>query len=185
MPWRHGFLILYTVGRTPWTGDQPVSGPLPTHRTTQTQNKLTQTSMHWVEFEPTVPAFERSKTVHALDRATTVIGISTRLHGVILQKIVLFIITTTRISNLAHYSLILLSFDATQTSLSYWARRWMNHKLWNSFGFVSLYSFFLSIFVWLLQIGERPFFIHFHLGSTDWRETWLIVKHFTGIWNIH
>jgi hypothetical protein len=30
------FLILYTVGRTPWTGDQPVA------RTTQTQNKRTQ-----------------------------------------------------------------------------------------------------------------------------------------------
>jgi hypothetical protein len=29
------FLILYTVGRTPWTGDQPVARPLPTHRTTQ------------------------------------------------------------------------------------------------------------------------------------------------------
>jgi hypothetical protein len=24
------FLIFYTVGRTPWTGDQPVAGPLPT-----------------------------------------------------------------------------------------------------------------------------------------------------------
>jgi hypothetical protein len=33
------FLILYTVGRTPWTGDQPVARPLPTHRTTQTKNK--------------------------------------------------------------------------------------------------------------------------------------------------
>jgi hypothetical protein len=39
------FLILYTVGTTPWTGDQPVTRPLPTHRTTQTQNKRTQTSM--------------------------------------------------------------------------------------------------------------------------------------------
>jgi hypothetical protein len=27
-------LILYTVGRTSWTGDQPVARPLPTHRTT-------------------------------------------------------------------------------------------------------------------------------------------------------
>jgi hypothetical protein len=27
-------LIIYTVGRTPWTGDQPVARPLPTHRTT-------------------------------------------------------------------------------------------------------------------------------------------------------
>jgi hypothetical protein len=26
---------------TPWTGDQPVARPLPTHRTTQTQNKRT------------------------------------------------------------------------------------------------------------------------------------------------
>jgi hypothetical protein len=35
------FLDLYTVGRTPWTGDQAVWRPLPTHRTTQTQNKHT------------------------------------------------------------------------------------------------------------------------------------------------
>jgi hypothetical protein len=33
------FLILYTVGSTPWTDDQPVAWQLPTHRTTQTQNK--------------------------------------------------------------------------------------------------------------------------------------------------
>jgi hypothetical protein len=26
------FFILYTVGRTPWTGDQPVARPLSTHR---------------------------------------------------------------------------------------------------------------------------------------------------------
>jgi hypothetical protein len=26
------FFILHTVGRTPWTGDQPVAMPLPTHR---------------------------------------------------------------------------------------------------------------------------------------------------------
>jgi hypothetical protein len=25
-------LFLYTIGRTPWTGDQPVARPLPTHR---------------------------------------------------------------------------------------------------------------------------------------------------------
>jgi hypothetical protein len=29
------FLNLYRVGRTPWTGDQPVARPLPTHRTTK------------------------------------------------------------------------------------------------------------------------------------------------------
>jgi hypothetical protein len=31
-----------TVGRTTWTGDQPIARPLPTHRTTQTQYKCTQ-----------------------------------------------------------------------------------------------------------------------------------------------
>jgi hypothetical protein len=35
------FLILYTVGRTPWTGDQSVARPLPTHRETQTESKHT------------------------------------------------------------------------------------------------------------------------------------------------
>jgi hypothetical protein len=67
------FLIFYTVCRTPWTGDQPVSRELPAHRTTQTRNKRTQTSMPQVRFEPTIPVFERAKTVHALDHAATVI----------------------------------------------------------------------------------------------------------------
>jgi hypothetical protein len=35
---------------------------------------LTQTSMPWVGFEPTIPVFERAKTFHALDRAASVIG---------------------------------------------------------------------------------------------------------------
>jgi hypothetical protein len=64
----------YTVGRTPWTGDQPVARPLPTDRTTQTQNKRIQTSMPRVGFETTIPVFERPKTVHALDCAATVVG---------------------------------------------------------------------------------------------------------------
>jgi hypothetical protein len=38
----------YTDGTTPWTGDQPVAKPLPTHRTAQTQNKRTEASVHWV-----------------------------------------------------------------------------------------------------------------------------------------
>jgi hypothetical protein len=70
------FLILYTVGRTPWTGDQPVAKPLRTNRTTQTRNKRTQTTVPRVGFEPTIPAFERAQTVHALDRAATVIGVT-------------------------------------------------------------------------------------------------------------
>jgi hypothetical protein len=68
------FLILYTVGRTAWTRDQPVAGPLPIHRTIQTQNKRTQTSVPRVGFKLTIPMFERARTLNALDRAATVIG---------------------------------------------------------------------------------------------------------------
>jgi hypothetical protein len=68
------FLDLYRVSRTPWTGDQPVARPLPSHRRTQAQNKRTQTSMPSVGFEPTIPAFKRAKTVHAPDLPATVVG---------------------------------------------------------------------------------------------------------------
>jgi hypothetical protein len=73
-PWPFFSFLIHTVGRLPWTGDQPVTRPLPTYRITQTQNKRPQTSMPWVGVEPTIPVFERAKTVHALDRAATVIG---------------------------------------------------------------------------------------------------------------
>jgi hypothetical protein len=50
------FLNLYTVGRTPWTGDQPVARPLPTHR-------INADRVPRVGFEPTIPVFERAKTL--------------------------------------------------------------------------------------------------------------------------
>jgi hypothetical protein len=67
-------LIFYTVGRTPWAGDQPVARPLPAH-TGQQKHKHTQTLMPQVEFEPTIPVFERAKTVHVLEWVATVIGV--------------------------------------------------------------------------------------------------------------
>jgi hypothetical protein len=39
----------------------------------QKQNKRTKTSMPRVGFEPTIPVFERAKTVHASDKAAIVI----------------------------------------------------------------------------------------------------------------
>jgi hypothetical protein len=57
-PWPLFFLNLYTVGKTPWMRDQPVAWPLSTHRTTQTQNNRTQTSMPLVEFESKIAVFE-------------------------------------------------------------------------------------------------------------------------------
>jgi hypothetical protein len=38
------FLILFTVGRIPWKGDQQASRPLPTHKIRQTQAKHIQIS---------------------------------------------------------------------------------------------------------------------------------------------
>jgi hypothetical protein len=69
------FLNPKTVGRTPWIGDQPVARPLHI----QAENKHKQTSMSWVGFEPTIPAFERAKTVHPLDLAAAVISWNWRI----------------------------------------------------------------------------------------------------------
>jgi hypothetical protein len=52
-------------------GDWLIVRPLPTFRTTQTQNKYTQTSMPQVGFKSTTPVFQQVKTVHALDCAAT------------------------------------------------------------------------------------------------------------------
>jgi hypothetical protein len=68
------FVFLYTVGRILWTGDKPVARPLPTNRTTQTQNKRTQIPMPRMGFEPTISVFERAKRVHASDRTAAMIG---------------------------------------------------------------------------------------------------------------
>jgi hypothetical protein len=46
-----------------------------THRTAETQNESTQTSMPQVGFEPTIPAFQWAKIVHSLHRAATMIGV--------------------------------------------------------------------------------------------------------------
>jgi hypothetical protein len=43
--------------------------------------------MPWVAFEPTIPAFERTKTVRALDRAATVMGIKGNAMGNYLMTI--------------------------------------------------------------------------------------------------
>jgi hypothetical protein len=62
--------MFYTVDITSSTGYQPVARPL----LAQTQNERTQTSMSLVGYELTIPVFDLAKTIHALDRAVTVIG---------------------------------------------------------------------------------------------------------------
>jgi hypothetical protein len=77
------FLDLFqTIGRTPWTGDQPVARPLPTHRTTQTQKNTHthQTSIPEVGFEFMITASEQAKTVHASDYSATVTSVTFLLY---------------------------------------------------------------------------------------------------------
>jgi hypothetical protein len=65
------FLILYTVGGTPWTGDQPVARPLCTHRI-NTHNRDNNALNGIRTHDSSVRA---SKTVRALDPSATVIGL--------------------------------------------------------------------------------------------------------------
>jgi hypothetical protein len=63
--------ILWTVGRTPWTGVQPVARPLPTQGNTNIEETRTDIL---VGSEPTIPVFEWAKAFYALDRSVTVTG---------------------------------------------------------------------------------------------------------------
>jgi hypothetical protein len=66
------FLILWTVSRPLWEGDQPAARQL--RAQDNTQNKGRQTLIFRVGSEPTTPVFRRAKSVNALDRAATLIG---------------------------------------------------------------------------------------------------------------
>jgi hypothetical protein len=72
------FVILYAVGRTPWMGDQPVERPLPTHRTTQIQNKHTHASSGIRTHDPSARAGKdgscESATGHS-DRSIILTGV--------------------------------------------------------------------------------------------------------------
>jgi hypothetical protein len=70
----YGSIALVAFGRFFTSLIYTQSVPLPTHKTTQTQNKPTQTFMPVVGLELTIPMFERVKTVYVLDGAATVIG---------------------------------------------------------------------------------------------------------------
>jgi hypothetical protein len=63
----------FTDRRTPWKGDLLVARPIPKHRI-NAYTHTHQTSMLCVGFKPTIPASERAKTVHTLDRSATVTG---------------------------------------------------------------------------------------------------------------
>jgi hypothetical protein len=78
------FVILFTVCRTPWTGDQLVARPLPTHRTAQTHTDM-HASSGIRTHDPSVRAGEDSSCLrphsrlyrHLIDRLVTGFGLMT------------------------------------------------------------------------------------------------------------
>jgi hypothetical protein len=72
----------FTDGRTPWAGDQTSQGLY--LNTGQNKHRINinthQISMPCVGFEPTIPASEQVKTVHAPDRSATLTGFPYHIH---------------------------------------------------------------------------------------------------------
>jgi hypothetical protein len=75
------FPDLFTIGRTPWTCDQPVAKPLPKHRTAQTQNKHIYYTLN-INAQGGIQTRNHGlraiETVHAWDRSATATG---RMHS--------------------------------------------------------------------------------------------------------
>jgi hypothetical protein len=70
-------IFFYTVGRTPWTSDQPVARPLPTRRTTQTQNTRKQyrhPCLEWDSNPRSQSSSERTQFMPQTTHAVTVIA---------------------------------------------------------------------------------------------------------------
>jgi hypothetical protein len=72
-PFQFGLLDLrHSVGLLGWVISSSQGLYLNTNTEKRTHIHKHQTSMPWVEFEPTIAASERAKTVYALDRPATV-----------------------------------------------------------------------------------------------------------------
>jgi hypothetical protein len=65
------FSILYTVGRSRWTGDQTVARPPPTHN--QDKHRINTLRHPYLQSDSNRRPFEWAKTVHTSHRAATVI----------------------------------------------------------------------------------------------------------------
>jgi hypothetical protein len=74
-PWNASFHFSFLIFRQPAGLHGRGISPSQCCYQTQTQNKRGQTAIPRVGFETTTLVFERAKTVHALDRAATVIGL--------------------------------------------------------------------------------------------------------------
>jgi hypothetical protein len=75
------FLNPYTVGRTPWTGDQPVASPLPAHR---------HPCLEWDSNPGSQRSSERRRFMSSTARPATVIC-PRKYHGVVFRKTEFFI----------------------------------------------------------------------------------------------
>jgi hypothetical protein len=72
-PWNASFHLSFLILQSRYDSlDEGISRSQDRYLT-QTESNHKQTSMTWVEFEPTIPVFERAKPFQAVDRAATVI----------------------------------------------------------------------------------------------------------------
>jgi hypothetical protein len=80
-----GFLIFYTVGRTPWAGGQPFARSLPAHWTAQTEE--THTDIHALSgirnHDPSVRAGEDRSCLRPLGQCDRRVCIRIRRHKII------------------------------------------------------------------------------------------------------
>jgi hypothetical protein len=67
----YSFLIIWTVGRNSWAGDQLIAWPLHVQDNTNIEEMLIYVTR--MGFEPTTSVFEQTNTVYVLYREATVI----------------------------------------------------------------------------------------------------------------
>jgi hypothetical protein len=180
--------LFYTDGRTPWD-----KWTARRQAATYTQDNTTQTSMPWVGFEPTIPAFERAKTVHALDREVT----QTRLINIILgnykQSITVYIQNSTTykiIDSMLYLKTLkqnwtIKTLKCTITSIIY--TTWDTnlpastlHQYLIMLIFMSMYHFYRSVNKFLIFCVKFPFTVGY---SWRWlytaeicRPSWIFFK---------
>jgi hypothetical protein len=101
-----------------------------------------QTSMPWVRSDPTIPAFEGAKTVHALDRAGTVIGYLLHLQLTKLK----YYSATFQSDNKGYY---IAAFSCSAQRLILQRQSWKyNFLSWSQMSGAVLSRFLLTLLLW-------------------------------------
>jgi hypothetical protein len=128
--WYRGFFFhsdYFTDGRSPWTSDQLVARPLPTHRTTQTQNKYIHIpNIHALcgirTHDPGFRASEDSTCLRSLGYPDRHLVLPfNKLHFGL--NATCFIVRAWRMWTSGKSSFASLIYKRTQTAITFWAER--------------------------------------------------------------